>query len=124
MVKFLPVLLLLCPSAWAVNKCIQDGAVTYQVEPCTGQGAALKLAPQPVATPLEVKRANAVAKGRVMVGMTAQQVRRAWGTPSSVNKSVGSYGVHEQWVYDRGQAGSQYVYVDDGVVTAVQTPSE
>lgn len=123
MLRFLLLWMLSFP-AWAVHKCpAADGSVTYQEAPCEG-GKALKLAPEPVAPPEEVRRNNAVANGRVSVGMTAQQVRRSWGTPSKVNKSVGSYGTHEQWVYDRGDYRFQYVYVDNGVVTGVQTPSE
>lgn len=56
-------------------------------------------------------------RGKVMVGMTTAQVRRAWGAPSTINRS--SYG-SEQWVYRSGRSKAQYVYVEDGVVTAWQ----
>jgi hypothetical protein len=52
----------------------------------------------------------------VVVGMTANQVRQAWGDPMSVNHTRTAAGASEQWVYDLGR----YVYVDNGVVTAVQ----
>lgn len=118
-------LLLIAPSAWAVNKCTAaDGSVAYQEAPCTGKGETIKLPAQPEVSPVEVVRNNAVANGRVMVGMTAQQVRRAWGTPTTINKTVGGHGVSEQWVYDRGDFRAQYVYLDDGAVTSVQTPIE
>ena len=129
MVNFSPVhgilLVAFSTTSHAVQKCTDaTGAVSYQAAPCPGQGAALKLDPVPASDPVEVRRANAVASGKVSVGMSADQVRRAWGTPGKVNKSVGSYGTHEQWVYDRGESRFQYVYVDNGVVTGVQTPGE
>jgi len=110
--------------AWAVNKCTgPDGVVSYQEEPCAaGKGQELKLQPVPASTPIEAKFANAIASGKVMLGMTADQVRRAWGTPTKINASTGSYGRHEQWVYDRGNFVSQYVYIRNGTVSSVQSP--
>lgn len=54
---------------------------------------------------------------RVVVGMTAAQVRQAWGEPQSINRTQSARGTEEQWVYGLGY----YVYVFNGVVTAVQT---
>ncbi|WP_180287760.1 hypothetical protein [Janthinobacterium sp. 35] len=49
--------------------------------------------------------------------MTAKQVRASnWGGPESVNRSTGTYGVHEQWVY----GGGNYIYLENGVVTSIQ----
>lgn len=51
------------------------------------------------------------------IGMTAEEVRNStWGEPSKINKTTTEYGVSEQWVY----GGGKYVYLDDGVVTAIQ----
>lgn len=33
-----------------------------------------------------------------------------------INKTTTEYGVHEQWVYGNGR----YIYLDDGIVTAIQ----
>jgi hypothetical protein len=56
-------------------------------------------------------------KGGVKLGMTAAQARASsWGAPQSVNRSTGSYGVHEQWVY----GGGNYLYFEDGVLTSIQ----
>lgn len=38
-----------------------------------------------------------------------------WGKPQTVNRTVTSKGVHEQWVYRGG-----YLYFDNGVLTAIQ----
>ena len=111
--------------AHAVNRCVDpSGAVSYQEAPCPGRGAALKLAPVPASDPVAVRLNNAVARGEVSVGMSADQVRRAWGTPEKINRTVAGSGVREQWVYDRGEARFQYVYLDNGVVSGVQSPIE
>ena len=57
------------------------------------------------------------ARGGVRIGMTAEQVRKSnWGNPQSVNRTSGTYGVHEQWVY----GGGNYIYLENGHVTAIQ----
>lgn len=54
----------------------------------------------------------------VRLGMTGEQVvRSSWGKPRSINTTLTARGKHEQWVY----GGRQYVYLDDGIVTSVQT---
>lgn len=58
------------------------------------------------------------ACSRVQIGMTREQAIAAWGRPRDINRSTGSFGVHEQWVY--GEYGSGYLYFEDGVLTTVQ----
>ena len=57
-------------------------------------------------------------KPNARIGMTAKQVRDTtnWGEPVKVNRTVTAGHVHEQWVY----GGSQYLYFDDGRLTAMQ----
>lgn len=57
-------------------------------------------------------------KGRnIHVGMTGAQVLAScWGKPIRNNRTITASGVREQWVYGNGS----YVYVTDGVVTALQ----
>lgn len=122
---FLSAALSAAAPAWAVNKCTGlDGKITYQAAPCApaSTGEQIKLQPVPEASPDEVKFNSAASRGKVMVGMSAAQVRRAWGAPTKINSSVGTYGKHEQWVYDRGGYVSQYVYVQNGVVSSIQSP--
>jgi hypothetical protein len=61
-----------------------------------------------------VVKARLLAK-KISIGMTAAQVRLAWGAPEEINRTTTAYGVHEQWVY-----GDSYVYLDNGIVTAFQ----
>jgi hypothetical protein len=63
-----------------------------------------------------------VARKVVVIGMRGDQVRASWGSPESVNRTVvpsivtGRDRVSEQWVY-----ASDYVYLTDGRVDAIQT---
>jgi hypothetical protein len=54
---------------------------------------------------------------KVKVGMSEEQVILSWGEPQKNNKSVGNFGVHEQWVYGNGQ----YLYLENKVLTSFQT---
>jgi len=61
-------------------------------------------------------KAKAKTEG-VSIGMSQEQVRNSnWGNPKSVNRTTGSYGTHEQWVY----GGNNYLYFDNGILTTIQ----
>ncbi len=52
----------------------------------------------------------------VHLGMSQQDVvDSSWGKPRKINRTIGSYGVHEQWVYDGG-----YLYFKNGVLETIQ----
>lgn len=116
------------PNAHAVNKCTDSaGKVSYQEGPCPkgNEAATVRIQAAPPTDPNENVYNAAAARGRVMTGMSAAQVRRSWGSPTKINRSTGSYGVHEQWVYERGGIGrSQYVYLQNGVVSSIQSPAD
>ena len=51
------------------------------------------------------------------IGMTVKELLDSkWGFPKDINKTITTYGVHEQWCY----SGDRYVYLDDGIVTGIQ----
>lgn len=57
-------------------------------------------------------------KQGVRIGMTqAEVLLSSWGKPESVNRTTGSYGVHEQWVYSGHHS---YLYFEDGILTSIQ----
>lgn len=60
---------------------------------------------------------QAVLNGKIFIGMTKQQVIESWGKPDDINRTVGRWGVHEQWVY--GNYGT-YLYFEDGILTSWQ----
>ena len=59
--------------------------------------------------------AELISKRRVRIGMTDELCLAALGKPRDINRSVGSYGVHEQWCYS-----GLYLYFEDGVLTSFQ----
>jgi hypothetical protein len=53
----------------------------------------------------------------VNIGMAPEEVRLAWGKPSSINVTTTSGVESEQWVYGSGF----YVYLYNGIVRSIQT---
>jgi len=120
--------------AGSFYQCEVDGKKTFQDTPCKGAGVDENRIEIRVANPTvsNNERSNkhwdgmarqydlrvATQKREVMIGMTPEQVRRSWGKPSSVNKSYVAGKSREQWVYDKGRSRNQYIYFDDGLVSA------
>ena len=126
-------------NAYAINKCMGPaGQVVYQDAPCdgaksvdtSGAGKGDPNSPGSAYWKREaaknargVKVQNAVASREIFIGMTADEVVQSWGKPTRINSTVGSYGKHEQWIFDRGAIGrAQYVYFENGVVRSMQSP--
>ena len=59
--------------------------------------------------------ANLILKGIVRIGMTKAMCRESWGEPDNINKTIGSWGTHEQWVY-----GNSYLYFEGNKLTSIQ----
>ena len=53
--------------------------------------------------------------GYYWIGMTSEMAKISLGAPRSINRTVGSWGVHEQWVYY-----SMYLYFEKGILTSYQ----
>lgn len=62
-------------------------------------------------------RAKSIARTKgVTLGMTQEEVLGSnWGKPRKVNRTIYSFGVHEQWVYDGG-----YLYFENGILKTIQ----
>lgn len=96
---------------------------TYQDAPCPG-GTALNIRNEPAAPDSHERRVlRAIGLREVFPGMTADEVVRSWGKPDKINRTVVDGSVSEQWVYERTRRIAQYLYVDNGVLRAVQSPS-
>ena len=126
-----------CAPAWAINKCTgSDGRVSYQAEPCAaGAAGSARVDTSGAGQPdpegairarqdvLRARTLDAINAGKVGVGMSAADVRRAWGAPDKINRTLSASGAEEQWIYRSGRIGyDQYVYLSNGVVTTVQSP--
>lgn len=59
--------------------------------------------------------AKLIMDGVVRIGMTKAMCKEAWGSPDDINKTIGSWGTHEQWVY-----GNSYLYFEGDRLTAIQ----
>ncbi|MDB5968134.1 MAG: hypothetical protein JWQ90_584 [Hydrocarboniphaga sp.] len=57
----------------------------------------------------EERLRRALVEGRVVAGMTAQQVRQVWGEPSDVQTQIDQNASRERWVYRRTRDGSHGV---------------
>lgn len=57
-----------------------------------------------------------ILQEKVALGMSKDMVRESWGTPSDINRTIGNFGVHEQWVYESGN----YLYFENGKLTTIQ----
>jgi len=58
---------------------------------------------------------NKLKQGYYWIGMTREMATISLGSPKDINRTVGSWGVHEQWVYD-----SIYLYFENGILTSYQ----
>lgn len=78
---------------------------------------------------LSPKIKNAIFNGDILIGMTREQVVASRGRPYDINKTTGSWGVHEQWVMFYGDIpfddpkgwGYYYIYFENGKVTSWQS---
>lgn len=88
-----------------VNKCVLEGRTVYQQTPCPG--AEIKVKPVVIAPP----------KMLPYIGMERSEIEKTtWGEPMYKNQTTTATSFREQWVY----FGHRYIYVRDGVVTAIQ----
>lgn len=99
--------------------------LTPKAERPSGAGASVRLADPKKVAPSEVPRARrtynhcgdltqvdivyANSRGQAILGMTAEDVRRSWGSPKTINRSASG----EQWVYPLDEYRSRYVYIDN-----------
>ena len=58
---------------------------------------------------------KAIKEKKVFIGMTKEQVLASWRKPEDINRSVGMWGVHEQWIY-----GETYLYFENDILTSFQ----
>lgn len=76
-------------------------------------------------TPEQREYEKAIQQHKIMIGMTKEQVIRAWGKPNDINRTVfkdlwGVEHVHEQWIYGIFPYSETYLYFEDGILTSWQ----
>lgn len=60
--------------------------------------------------------ANLIMDKKVKIGFSKTMCVESWGEPESINKTIGSYGVHEQCAY----SADSYLYFENGKLTTIQ----
>lgn len=66
-------------------------------------------------------RIASISEGRkIGVGLRNVEVIYSVGYPDNINTTTNANGTHEQWVYGNPIYGANYVYLDNGIVTAYQ----
>ena len=66
---------------------------------------------------------EAILEGSIVMGMNKDEVVASWGDPYDKNRTVGSWGVHEQWIYKPHKylgAPVYYFYFENGVLKSWQ----
>ena len=61
--------------------------------------------------------AKRVVNGEYWLGMSSEMAKESIGHPDDVNKSTGSWGIHEQWIYKKKDL---YLYFENGKLTSFQ----
>lgn len=59
--------------------------------------------------------AQKIIDEKIWIGMTDKMALDSWGRPTDINRSVGSWGTHEQWIYYE-----TYLYFENGKLTSWQ----
>jgi hypothetical protein len=52
---------------------------------------------------------------KIWINMTKEMLIDSWGKPEKVNRTVGEWGIHEQWIY-----GKTYLYLENGILKSWQ----
>ena len=60
--------------------------------------------------------AESINNRHIQLGMTKEMVIAAIGRPRDINRTGGSFGIHEQWCYP----GNVYLYFENGILTTWQ----
>ncbi|EPR73765.1 hypothetical protein ADIWIN_1227 [Winogradskyella psychrotolerans RS-3] len=58
---------------------------------------------------------NELKQGYYWIGMNREMATISLGSPNDINRTVGSWGVHEQWVYD-----NLFLYFENGKLKSYQ----
>ena len=64
-----------------------------------------------------LEAAEKIVDGKYWIGMTDKMCKQSLGKPNDINRDVGAWGVHEQWIYERK---GLYIYFENGYCTSYQ----
>ncbi len=118
----LSALLIAMPAAADLYKCPgPDGKIIYSDMPCRGEKLKIRN-DKPDADSIEKSNTELkILRRQVFVGMKKEDLIRSWGEPTTINTTVTGNAIMQQWIYRRGIANTQYVYLTNGIVSSIQT---
>jgi hypothetical protein len=58
---------------------------------------------------------SAIQEMSIVIGMTKAEAKLSWGEPDDINRTVGAWGVNEQWIYNH-----TYLYFQNDKLTSFQ----
>lgn len=62
---------------------------------------------------------EAILHNMLFLGMSRKALIESWGPPLDINRTVGSFGTHEQFVYPgKSKYENVYVYLENGYITS------
>jgi hypothetical protein len=64
--------------------------------------------------------ADEIRHNKASIGMNEYEAKAAWGFPLDVNTTTTAAGQQQQWVYGHYSDAMSFIYVQDGLVTAIQ----
>lgn len=96
---------------WVMISFMLSGCVTVQ----TLKGYELNHHPE---WPDSIKQA--IMNGKLLIGMTRDQVLASWGTNYKVNKTIDKDGAHEEWIYRYYSKNATHLYFENDVLTTIQ----
>jgi hypothetical protein len=66
---------------------------------------------------LPASRKKLLRERTTEIGMTKDEIELLYGEPAQINRTGGTFGIHEQWVYPDS---NEYLYFENGKLTAWQ----
>jgi regulator of protease activity HflC (stomatin/prohibitin superfamily) len=63
---------------------------------------------------------EAIKQHHALIGMTAAQVRQAWGEPKRIIRTIDERHTYEEWIYGRNGSASLY-FIDDVFKSGTRT---
>lgn len=102
--------------ATEVYKCKDDkGQTVFSQKPCASDAEKIEVKiDSPSSDEFTEYELKLIAERKIAIGMSEAALVRSWGKPTKINRSA--FGA-DQWIYERDAASSQYVYVENSVVT-------
>jgi outer membrane protein assembly factor BamE (lipoprotein component of BamABCDE complex) len=103
-----------------MKKTLRSAVIAFSLALCSITPAEDVINYAPHTPPPDYEFRMAILQHKVMMGMTRDQCRQAWGNPSSIDRTVTEHGTREIWWYQSGSSIRGVLYFDNGILTTIQ----